>query len=71
MIQANDEFLKALDDVYDSAMTGLDPEEGDYARYENENDPDAGVVICRKDGTVIIWMPTGVWDELVKHNDNA
>lgn len=39
-------------------------EEGDYARYEDEKHPDAGVVLCRKDGTVIIWMPTIVWSEL-------
>ncbi len=35
---------------------------GDYAEYFIEDNPDAGVVLRRKDGTMIAHIPLDVWD---------
>lgn len=41
----------------------LPPERpGDYAEYFIEDQPEAGVVLRRKDGTMIAHIPLDVWD---------
>lgn len=43
----------------------------DHARYVDENNPDAGVVICAEDGTPSVLIPTEVYDQIRKENVHA
>lgn len=36
----------------------LRPEPGDYVEFIDENDPDAGVVLRRRDGRSVLWIAT-------------
>lgn len=60
-----EDHLAALEQlVFASTLPGSKP--GDYAEYLDEADPDAGVQICRKDGTTVVMMPTSVWEEFTR-----
>lgn len=45
--------------VFSAALPRHEP--GDYAEYLDEENPDAGVRVCRSDGTPIVIMPTDAW----------
>lgn len=42
--------------IFEASLPKAEP--GGYAKYVDDDDPSAGVVFCRADGTRIMWMTT-------------
>jgi hypothetical protein len=56
-----DELVKLLD-----RCSGPESKPGDYVSFVDEDNPDAGVQFCRKDGHAFMWMPTEDYEAILK-----
>lgn len=66
-----DVALSPLQAAHDLLVKGNALIPGDHARYVDENNPDAGVVICDESGSPGMIMPTDVYDVIRKEAARA